>query len=325
VLSEADTPTMSDDDVISALSTAAATDTAAERGEQAPTTSVTDAPEGATQPESTSQVQPQETANTSELFDNGQFNPDTLPPELQPAWKQLQAAFTKRTQEVAAERSQIEALGSVEEIQQAVELVSRISDPQNWVQLHGELTEAMREAGLTPAEAQAAATEVMQQTSPDTPGLDGFADDPELAPLAQMLKETRAELDAFKQERDQERMNAEAERQHIQYLTELQKQEAVIRESHPQWGDDKIEAVYEMSSFYGGNLAQAASRLDALLNAERELYLNQKSGAMTDSTRTPSTTTLGTETQRVTAPESLREMEDEATEFFKARLADLGE
>lgn len=291
--------------------------------EQAPVTT----PEGATDaaPEAEVQAEPQVAPEPeqTETFDGGKFNPDDLPPELRDGWKQLQAAFTQKTQELAAERQQFEALGDPEAVQQAIDLYNRIGDPTNWQQLHAELTQAMQGMGMTPLEAQQAATEAMTQQAPAADSGVQFEDmDPEMASLAKQLQETRAELDQFKQGFEQERQNAEAERQYIQAVTELQKQEAAIREAHPQWGDDKIEAAYQLSSFYNGSLAQGAARLEQVLAAERELYLSQKAGAMDDSTRTPATS-FAPDAQKVVEPTTLKEAEAAATEEFLARLAEL--
>ena len=290
--------------------------------EQAPVTTpegATDAaPEAEVQPEAQVAPEPTET----QTFDGGKFNPDELPPELQDGWKQLQAAFTQKTQELAAERQQFEALGDPEAIQQAIDLYNRIGDPTNWQQLHAELSQAMQGMGMTPFEAEKAATEAMTQ-QPEAPAPAQFEDmDPEVASLAQQLQQTRTELDQFKAGFQEQLANQEAERQYIQAVTELQKQEAAIREAHPQWGDDKIEAAYQLSSFYNGSLAQGAARLEQVLAAERELYVSQKSGAMDDSTRTPATS-FSPDAQKVVEPTTLAEAEAAATEEFLARLAEL--
>jgi hypothetical protein len=292
--------------------------------EQAPDTT----PEGATDaaPEAEGQAPPEVAPQPAQpdTFDGGKFNPDELPPELQDGWKQLQAAFTQKTQEIAAERQQLQELGDPESLQQAMDLYNRIGDPTNWQQLHAELTQAMQGMGMTPLEAKQAATEAMAQ-QPAAPAADpaSFEDmDPEMASLAKQLQETRSELDQFKQGFQEQLQSQEAERQYIQAVTELQKQEAAIREAHPQWGDDKIEAAYQLSSFYNGSLAQGAARLEQVLAAERELYLSQKAGAMDDSTRTPATS-FSPDTQKVVEPTTLAEAEAAATEEFLARLAEL--
>jgi len=284
-------------------------------------------PEGATDAAPEAEVQAEaEVApepTQTETFDGGKFNPDDLPPELQDGWKQLQAAFTQKTQALAEREKQFTELGDPESLQQAVDLYTRIGDPTNWQQLHAELTQAMQGMGMTPLAAEQAATEALTPAPAPAPDTAQFEDmDPEMASLAKQLQETRSELDQFKAGFQEQLQNQEAERQYIQAITELQKQEAAIREAHPSWGDDKIEAAYQLSSFYNGSLAQGAARLEQVLAAERELYLSQKAGAMDDSTRTPATN-FAPEATKVAEAATLKDAEAEAEEWFKARLAEL--
>lgn len=279
------------------------------------------------------QVQPDQsvapTEQNTDLFSGTQINPDELPDELKPLARQLQAAFTQKTQTLAEERRQIEALGDPEVVQQAVDLYSRITDPTNWVQLHRELTEAMQQYGMTPAEAQATADEVVTAAAQTPiPNLDEI-DDPELAPLAKMLKAHQAELDRLKssqqtieQDRQQEEANRAAEYQRQAFLGELQRQENAIRAAHPDWSDEKIEAAYELSSFYGGNLAQGAARLEALLSQERELYLTQKASALNETGTHPAPRGAGLQSTRIEQPETIRDAEAGALEFLNARMSE---
>lgn len=310
----------SDDQVAAALSTAAQDEFAPEQA--APTTpeGATDAaPEAEVQAEAEVAPEPEQT----DTFDGGKFNPDDLPPELQEGWRQLQSAFTQKTQEIAEQRKQLEALGDPESLQQAVELYQRIGDPTNWQQLHAELTQAMQGMGMTPFEAQQAATDALSAaTEPADPSVSYDDLDPEVASLRQTLDQTRAELDQFKQGFEQRLQAEETERQYIQAITELQRQEAAIREAHPSWGDDKIEAAYQLSSFFNGNLAQGAARLEQVLAQEREMYLSQKAGAMSESTRTPAST-FSAEASKVKEPETIAEAAAAAEEEFIARLAEL--
>lgn len=310
----------SDDQAMEALQAGVEADQVSEQPEQAPVAT----PAGENQ-QTQQAVQPETPAapvtQNTDLFEGTPINPDELPAELQGLAKQLQAAFTQKTQSLAEERRQFEALGDIESLQQAMDFYGRVSDPANWQQLHSELSQAMQQYGMTPAEAQAAATEALQSPteSPAVPDLDSI-DDPELAPLAQMLKAQQAELDAIKNEREQEQLNAQAEYQRQAFLGELQRQENAIRASHPDWDEDKVLAVYEMSSYFQGNLNQAAERLDALLNAERELYLTQKATAASETgTRVPPRG-AGTQSDNSESPQTLREAEAEALEFFKARV-----
>jgi hypothetical protein len=106
----------------------------------------------------------------ADTFDGGQFNPDTLAPELQPAWKQLQAAFTRKTQEIALERQQFEGLDP-QVAREAVELYSALQDPSYLQQFHQELTVALQQThGLSPAQASAEAATQMEQASAQPQG-----------------------------------------------------------------------------------------------------------------------------------------------------------
>jgi hypothetical protein len=267
-------------------------------------------------------------AQNTDLFDGTPINPDELiseHPELAPLVKQLQGAFTQKTQAVAEQLKQIEALGPVEEIQQAIDLFTRINDPANWGQLYTELVDAMQQEGMTLPQAQAAASEAMQEAQAAQPAqpelnLDAI-EDPELAPLAQMLKAQQAELEALKREREEERLNQRAEYERQAYLGELQRQENAIRAAHPDWDDEKVLAAYQLSSFFQGNLAQGAARLEQLLGAERELYLSQKAAAATETGNLVPPRGAGSSTAKVEGPMTIKDAEAEAIEFFKARAA----
>jgi len=318
----------SDDQMMEALSQGVEADRSAETAEFEQANGIQGTPAGDPQSPSQGAVQPAEPVAPVEqntgLFDGTPINPDELPAELQPLAKQLQAAFTQKTQEVAEQRRQFEALGAIDDVQQAIELASRINDPANWLQLHQELSQAMQQYGIAPVPPAPGVEPVAPETAAPALDLSGI-EDPELAPFVQALQATQAELQQLKSERQQEQANAAAEFQRQAFLGELQRQENAIRGAHPDWGDDKIEAVYEMSSFYGGNLAQAATRLESLLHAERELYLAQKSGALQETGAIAPPRAAGAQTHRVNEPETIRDAEAEALEFFTQRVATLSE
>jgi hypothetical protein len=77
-------------------------------------TQVTDSQQGTTETAETEQVveqTPSETQQpeTQQVEDNF-FDPNSVPEELKPAYKQMQAAFTKKTQEIAEARKEAEAI-----------------------------------------------------------------------------------------------------------------------------------------------------------------------------------------------------------------------
>lgn len=313
--------------MMEALQNGAAADAAADAGTEQVTTHVQEVtPAGETQHQiEPTQVQPAQPVapaqQNTETFDGGKFNPDQLPDELKPAWSQLQAAFTQKTQQLAEERKQYEALGDTQSLQQAVELMTRISDPSSWPQLHKELTEAAAEYGieLTPTEAARVAAAVEQTpAAPELPSPDEI-DDPELSAVVRRLQETETRLSELQNGVQSEREAAQAEYERQAFLGELQRQENAIRAAHPTWDDERIETVYALSSFYGGDLAQAANHLETQLARERELYLAEKAGVQEQTGRLVPPATASTQSHQVHEPSTLEEAEAGATEMF-ARL-----
>lgn len=76
-------------------------------------TTTADTDNSQVQAESTSQETPtQETTGTDGQSEETFFDPNTVPEELKPAYKQMQAAFTKKTQEIAQARKESETLKS---------------------------------------------------------------------------------------------------------------------------------------------------------------------------------------------------------------------
>jgi hypothetical protein len=254
------------------------------------------APAGETPTDPVQPEQPEapEAPAAEDTFDGGQFNPDTLPPELQAGWKQLQAAYTQKTQALAEERKQFEAYGSQEELNQALDLYNRIQDPRNWPDLYSGLTEAMQELGMTPAQAHTAATEAMQEAqqpaAPTSPAGDEFAaleSDPELAPLVRMVREQQAELDRFK-ESEQLRAEAEqAERTRLQLVGEITRQEGAIRQANPKYNDEDMDMVYALSSHFG-NLLQGQEFLESYFQSRFARVMGEKESLNTVAT-TPGT------------------------------------
>ncbi len=253
-------------------------------------------------------TEPSAESEPEDTFDGGAFNPDQLPPELQPGWRQLQAAFTRKTQELAEERrqldSQLASLGDAEQVQQAMELFTAMQDPRNWVQLHEELSTAMQQYGLTPAQAdQAAAEALAQQQEPGTPDLTGLSDDPDLAPLANSVQAMQQRLEAFEQQQQQALMARQAELEQQQHFNELMHQVNQIQQSNPTYDEDDITSILELSSFYNGDLARAQERYEAGIQRRLGRYLAGKQEAQDLSSSQPPTGSTAAATP-VEAPET---------------------
>ena len=314
---------MSHEEAVQALEAAVAEDSAAE---QAPDPFSPSAPSGDT--ESPAPVQPQQPATpevappaaeaAEDTFDGGMFNPDTLAPELQAGWKQLQAAYTRKTQELAMQRQQIEALGDVESLQQAADLYNRLADPSSWPQLHAELSDAMQQYGMTPAEADQAATEALQEGAAHAPDLSGIEGDPELAPLAQHIQSLQTRLDQFEQQAAQEREMMEAEQVHAAMVGELTRQETAIRQARPDYNDQDIDAIYQLSSFYNGNLIEAQHRYEDIVAERMQRYFDHKQAAAQDqSVQPPSGADV------LSSEDKMPETIEEATEWAVEHLRNL--
>lgn len=274
-------------------------------------------PEGSiTPPEDAAPAEPVDT------FDGGQFNPDTLPEELQPGWKQLQAAFTKRTQEIAEQRRQFEELGDVETLRQARELQTRLSDPSNWVALHEELTRELQARGLSPAQAASEAASQIENAGQPTPGpeaLDALVrEDPELAPLVQHLKRQQESVDSLRAELDARDARAQQQAEYMAMVGELQRSEAAIREQRPDYEQPDIDMVYEVSSFHNGDLHAAQARIEEYVTRRIERYMAQKSSVTAGTpeplgggggvTQTPVDAALNLDDAETRAMEELRQL-----------------
>lgn len=288
---------MTFDDAAAALASAAAEEASASTtpasdelnalaaaGEQAAdTTTSTDAPLAPTPEVTLDRARDEQgrfAAAAEESFTS--IDPTLLPPELQATYKSMQADYQRKTQAIAQQRDQYQQLGSLEEIQAAIELQGAIRDPQNWQQLHAELSAAMQEQGLTPAEAADAATQTLtEQVAPAeaAPDLKPFLDDPELSPLAKHVQSLEARLNAAEESERAAREAAQAEAQQMALLGEYQRQEMAIRQNNPSYTDADIDAIYELSSFHNGNLLQAQQRFDAIFNDRMARYIAQKQNA----------------------------------------------
>lgn len=259
------------------------------------------------------------------LFEGTPVNPDQLPAELQPLAKQLQAAYTQKTQDLAAERKQWTALGTPEEVSQAVELYSRISNPTNWPQLHSDLSELMTQYGMTPAEAAVEAAHAIEEAQAvEVPELDSFGDDPELAPLLKTLKQQQAEIAAIKADRQGEQTarqeQEKAERLQQALEGELTRQQNAIMNANPQYGEGDLDAIYELSSFYGGNLMSAQQRYESLRAEWVGRFVASKQSVASAQGVHPAPAAAPVATQR-TEPQTVKEAAAEIEEFMRAAQA----
>lgn len=245
------------------LAAAAALPTAADPG-----TSQVPTPEGA-DPNAATPAAPAEVDSFSGL------DPSTIPPELMPWYKSMQADYTRKMQETAPLREVAETAGlDAGQLGQAAELYAALQDPEQLVSFYNELTTALQANGFTPEEStQIAQAQIAGAQVPD-PGQGEYVD-PETARV-NALEQRLATFE--KQNADAQRAQAE-ERMQMNLVAEMNRMEMVVKEAHPDWDQKDLDAVYELSAFYGGDLITAADRLDAYANGRLTKILNGKVAA----------------------------------------------
>lgn len=242
--------------------------------------------------EETDEPETEETDEVEDTFDDGKFNPDELPEELRPGWKQLQAAFTRKTQMLSEQLKEVEAYRSLgvdaETAGYAVDLYSRINDPSNWPALYQELGQVMEQHGMDIPGRTAEAP------APRTPA-DGISDDqldalveqdPDLAPLVATIKAQRAELakvDAVQARLDSieaERVAAQQEAARQEFLAaeaqRIMEAEQALREAFPHYGKDDLDMIYDVAVAHEGDLAQAQERLESYVQSRISAALKSK-------------------------------------------------
>jgi hypothetical protein len=266
--------------------------------------------EGTTDPFTTPEVD-------EDSFTGPDFNPDLLPEDLQPGWKQLQAAFTRKTQELAEERKAYEALGSREELEQAREFYQSLQDPEYLQAFYGELGNVLQELGLSPEQAAAVAEEVAPPATPELPPeMARVAEtDPELAPFIQEFANMRSELQEFKQQQEQQQQAMAAERQLMDQAAEIDRMVQVVRTDHPEYTEADWESIYDRAIAVDGDVLKAAE----LFQADKERILSE----YLDSKETPQQVTpqggAGVVTEdEVEAPKTLDQAQEQAEAFLAA-------
>jgi hypothetical protein len=210
------------------------------------------------------------------------LDPSTIPAELRPYYDSMQADYTRKTQEAAPYRKLAEETGlDVDGLRSSAELYSALQDPTQIVEFHKELTDALVAQGLSPAQAAQAATEHVTST------VAGGEEDLSLDPEERRVQELTARLDRFEQAQQAEQAQRQQEARANQMLAEMNRQEMVIKEQHPDWAQEEIDATYELSAFYGGNLIEAAARFDDLMSSRIAKVLNGKGAAASNPALAP--------------------------------------
>ena len=194
---------------------------------------------------------------------------------IETAYKSFQGDYTRKTQELAEKSKVYDQFGDPEQIAAALEFQSALSDPTNWPQVHAELTAALENMGMSPAAARAEATSQMQDAAPAAPSRPSLEDleDPDVKAYLESLE---SRFDSLSQEIQAERVAQKQEQELLALAGEMTRQETVIRQSNKNFDDDDINAIYELSSYYKGNLFQAEAAYKAQNERAIARYLEQK-------------------------------------------------
>lgn len=228
-------------------------------------------------------------ADTDSDADFGSFtaiDASTLTPEQQQMQRSLQADYTRKMQEAAPWRKLAEESGisSPDEFKQAAEVFQRLQDPRNWPTIHGELTEYMQQYGMTPAQAQAAASDQLMNLAPDTPpepdysGFNPAEADPSIGPLMQQIQNLSNQVASMQQATTQERTQQQQQAQWNAAAQALTAQENKILAQNPHYGEDEITAIYNLMGT-DGNLAAAQQRFESMIGAQVSKYIAGKQSA----------------------------------------------
>ena len=233
-------------------------------------------PSNPTTPETTATPEGQTTEAATDAPDSfTKLDPNAIPAELQPYYKSMQADYTRKQQEAAPWRSLAEELGvqSPDEFRQAAELYAALQDPNNLAALYHELAPMFGGQAPSPVPGQAQG-QPATATSDLPQGEEDFAalENPAVAQLQQELADLKDYL-AYQQETQQQ------EALQWQLLGELNRQEAALKDAHPDWGEEEWNTLWNLSVAFDGDLHQAANYVEAAQNAAVTRLLNGKAQA----------------------------------------------
>ena len=232
---------------------------------------IAEARAGSEQVETATPEEGQEAEGTTEAAAEDTFarlDPNSLPQEVRPYYDSMLADYRRKTQELAAERRNYEALeqyGGAEVAAQALDWVASLQNPDNALALHRELTQALTAQGISLGEAQAAAAdEVSRRAAAED--VDDFE-----AVRDPRVDELQGELEAMRQWRAEQ----EHKQMSVAMAAEYDRQEAaLVRENG--YNDEQLEAIYNLSFATGGNLLAADRLYKDIQSQVLSGYLSQK-------------------------------------------------
>lgn len=167
--------------------------------------------------------------------------------------REMQAAFTRKTQELAAQRAEAE---------QAMQFLSELnSNPEFAYEVQQRLASELQGLGYGEA----------------TQNFDTFngveEDDPYLAKIN--------ELEQWKNQQEQRIREAEA-------ASRIDRESAIIQSENPHYGEEDFNAIYGLALAHGGNIRAAADAYKSMTDRSIQRYLDQKASVPATFTNQPS-------------------------------------
>jgi hypothetical protein len=198
------------------------------------------------------------------------LDPNALPEEVQPYYKSMLADYTRKQQEAAPWRKLGEELGvdSPDAIKEAAELYAYLQDPNNLHSLYQQLD------GMFNGQQAAAQAAPLPAATPFSGSEEELAalENPDVAELKAQMQA----LTGYIQEREAAQQQ---EALQWQLLGEMNRQEALLKEQHPDWGEEEWNALWNTSVAFDGDLVQAAGAIEAAQQAAVTRLLNGKAQA----------------------------------------------
>lgn len=211
------------------------------------------------------------------------------------AYKNLQADYTKSKQQLSEQASQFEGLEDLDKARAAVEFYDGIqNDPEFALEVHGYLTNVFKDMGMTPKEADQAASEQMTPPAEAAAQAPSFDEDPDAALKAE-LDQVKSRLDTWEAQEKQRRQQAEID----ELAADLLKQEMALREAHTNLKDEDIDEIYDLATARGSTLAEAYNRLSARDQRVIESYMETKQKNVPPPEPAPATTAVAPEIPRL--------------------------
>lgn len=238
----------------------------------------TQTPNAATPPaEAPAPVAPETPAVVEDSFTE-RFDPNSLPPELVPAYKAMQADYTRKRQ-ADAEAVRLAQQFEGVDLNAAVQLFQGIQDPNQLLQFVQEASQWLADQGLAEFEGTEDPAQTIDQNNLSQALAAVASGDPELAPLAEAVQALQAQVDGFRHEQS-ERLAAEREEHaFLQAMGEVQRMENVIRTDNPHYEQHDIDAIYELASHHDGDLLAAQQSYEATFARRLGRYMQAKDTA----------------------------------------------